>query len=133
MIRHLLISTAAASGLLLCGLTAGAQEYSPRTGDGYYQQRDQNLFLERVQSHLDRAESAAAAFSDDGGRIARAREDLGIFTRRMNDGDYDAGALTNSIVDIQRVLDNNRLYVETRQALLDDLSRLRDLRESHER
>lgn len=133
MIRHLLATSAAASALLLCPLAINAQPNPQRSGDAYYQYDHHDRLMGRIQADLDSSQAAAAAFSNDGSRISQAREDLGIFARRMDDGNYDGRALTNSIVDIQRILDNNRLYVQNRQALLDDLGRLRNLRESYER
>jgi hypothetical protein len=132
--KHLLTKTIAGSALSLFSFGAYAQQYPPRYGeDRYYSdRRDRNMFAERVQSDLDRAESTAYPSSSDASRIARARDDMSDFQRKMDVGTYDSRALTEAIVSLQRIVDNNRLYERTRESLVDDLNRLRDMRERYE-
>ena len=129
--RHFL-ATIASSTLLLFSVAASAQQYPPRADDRYYENRDRGMFMERVQADLDRAESTAYPSSSDAYRIARAREDMSDFQRKMDVGTYDSRALTAAIVSVQRIVDNNRLYDRIRDSLVDDLSRLRDMRERYE-
>ena len=124
--RHVLLKSAVSSGLLLFGLTATAQE--PARSSYYDSDVDNARFLERVRADLDRAESTASSFNGDLERIATVRDEISTFQRRMDAGNYDPHALTEAIVSLQRVLDNNPLYNRTRDNLVMDLSRLRALR-----
>ncbi len=128
--KHILIKSLAGSSLLLFGLTADAQQYPPPSG--YFDQAhtaDRARFFDRVRADLDRAESSASSFTGDTGRIDRVRDAVSVFQRKMDDGNYDPRALDDAIVSVQRVLDNNTLYVGARTALNDDLARLRDMRD----
>jgi hypothetical protein len=85
-----------------------------------------------VRADLDRAESTVASFNADLDRISKVREGLNVFQRRMDAGDYDERELTETIVSLQKVLDNNRLYERTRNALVDDLNRMRHMRTTYD-
>jgi len=125
------------SGLLLCGLTV-AQQYPPRADDRYREDRDRTdtrdpaAFMERIRADLDRAQSTASPFSDDGYRIDRVRDQMSDFQRRLDAGTYDSRQVNEMIVSLQRVVDNNRVYDRVRESLIDDLARLRDLRARYE-
>jgi hypothetical protein len=129
-LKHILLTSIAGSSLLLFGLTAAAQQYPPPSG--YFdrgQTADRAQFFEHVRADLDRAESTASSSTGDLNRIEGVREAMNFFQRKMDDGNYDPRALTDTIVSVQRVLDNNTLYVHARAALSDDLGRLRDMRD----
>ncbi len=112
---------------------AAPAQYTPQREDRYDQAtRSNSALMERVRADLDQAEATASAFNGDVARISTAREDLNLFQHRLNEGDYDARVLTETIVSVQRVLDHNPLYSHTRNALTDDLSQLRDLRAGYE-
>jgi len=127
-LRHILLKRIAGSSLLLFGLTAAAQQYPPPSGSyDQGQTADRAHFFEHVRADLDQAESTASTSTGDLDRIERVRAAMNFFQRKMDDGNYDPRALTDAIVSVQRVLDNNTLYVHTRTALSDDLGRLRDM------
>jgi len=132
--RHVMLRSALGSSLLLLGLTASAQ-YPPRTGD-QYSSRDMNDYhaqlFDRIRADLDGAQTSASSFNGDIDRIATVRDQVGAFQRRMDGGYFDERELTSAIVSLQKVLDNNPLYDQTRDRLVMDLSRLRDLRSGYE-
>jgi hypothetical protein len=129
--KHFL-ATMVSSTLLLFSVAGSAQQYPPRSTDRYYENRDRGVFMERVQADLDRAESTAYPSSSDAYRIARARDEMSEFQRKMEAGTFDSRTLTDAIVSLQRIVDNNRLYERIRDSLVDDLSRLRDIRERYD-
>jgi hypothetical protein len=136
--KHILLRSIAGSSLLLLSLTLTAgPQYSPRAGDRdrYYdldQYSDRAQFFEHVRADLDRAESTASSFTADVERVNRVREDVGSFQRKLDNNYYDGRELTETIIAVQRVLDNNRLYDRTRDALVDDLNQLRNMRAKYE-
>jgi hypothetical protein len=115
------------------GLTANAQ-YQPRNGPRYYD-RDYDRsgehprLLDRVRGDLDRAESSTLPFTGDRNRIARARTELNEFQRSMDAGYYNRRELNDSILAVQRVLDNSfTLSDYDRNLLIEDVSRMQDYR-----
>ena len=132
--RQLLLKSAIGSSLLFFGLSASAQ-YPPRAGDVYYDRGsgDHARLFDRIRVDLDSAESSASSFNGDMDRIIGVRDQVGVFQRRLDSGDFDERELTSAIVSLQRVLDNNPLYDRTRDNLVMDLTRLRDLRSSYSR
>ena len=129
--RNLLIRSAVSSGLLLFGLTAVAQDRPSDRFDRYYDHdatADRARFFDHVRADLDRAEESAASYNGDLDRIAVLRDQLSVFQRRIDTGNYDQRGLTDVIVSVQRVLDHNALYDRTRDNLTADLSQLREMR-----
>lgn len=126
--RHLILSSIVGSGLLLFAMGASAQE-TPRAFSG---SQDRDTFIARVQTDLDRAAATADGFNGDRTRIDRARDEVSEFEQQMDDGNYNPATLTDAIVSLQRIVDNNRLYERVRTSVSDDLIRLRDMRDHYE-
>ncbi|HTR38524.1 MAG TPA: hypothetical protein VMH80_21590 [Bryobacteraceae bacterium] len=126
--RHLILSSIVGSGLLLFATAASAQQ-TPRAFAG---SQDRDAFLARVQTDLDRAAATADGFNGDRTRIDRARDEVSEFEQQMDDGNYSPSTLTDTIVSLQRIVDNNRLYERVRTSVSDDLIRLRDMRDHYE-
>ncbi len=126
--RHLIVSSIVGSGLLLFAMGASAQE-RPRAFSG---SQDRDTFIARVQTDLDRAAATADGFNGDRSRIDRARDEVSQFEQQLDDGNYNPATLTDAIVSLQRIVDNNRLYERVRTSVSDDLIRLRDMRDHYE-
>lgn len=126
--RKLLVSSIVGSGLMVFALAASAQQ-APRA---YTRTQDPDAFIATVQTDLDRAASTADAFNGDRNRIDRARDEVTEFQQQVDDGNYNPRTLTEAIVSLQRVVDNNRLYERVRTSVNDDLVRLRAMRDDYE-
>ena len=138
-------------GLLIgCGalaLTAGAfaQDYG-RPGDrSYFQDRDRDRdrgpwdrdrlmreyrggFYDRLQSDLARAEHSRYLRGDDIGRFDRAHREVGEFQAKWSRGIFDPREMDQAIASVQRVVDIPGLHRDDRDALRDDLARMRSFR-----
>ena len=133
---------ALAGAVLLAGsLAANAQVY----GRGYYdngrfygefgredryRDREDRGFgvFDRVRADLDRAESSSYWNGGDRKRFNKVREELGEFQGKWANGRYDKHELDDTIAALQRVVNDNRLEYRDRNALQEDLFRLRDFR-----
>ena len=117
----------AALGLLLTAPGAFAQYGSDR---GRYERGGyQREPLDRVRADLDRA--ARDLYYLSGGEMRRfnkVREEIAEFQQKWERGRYDRHEMDEVIGSLQRVVDRNRLEPRDRDLLLNDLSRLRDLR-----
>jgi hypothetical protein len=120
--RHVLVSTLAATGLLLFGLAAHAQNYGPG---------ERGHLFDRVRADLDRAAATAAPFTGDRDRIAVVRRDMNEFQGERANGNYDPAELDRMIGALQRVVDSNRMPDPDRNLLIGDLRELREFRGEH--
>lgn len=145
--NNLLVKAMIGSALLAAASAANAQVY----GGGYYDHgrfygevgrdrddryRDGRDFrgddlVGRVRSDLDRAESHSYWNGGDRRRFDKVREELGEFQGKLASGRYDRHELDEAIGALQKVVNNNRLEYRDRDALQDDLYRLRDFRASN--
>src|SRR5579864_2233309 len=109
----------ACSAFLLLSVAANAQ-YPPRDYGRYY---DRGELFGRVRADLDRAESNPYANRGDRHRFNKVREELNEFQRSGSKHE-----LNDTISSLQRVVNDNRISPRDRDALADDLYRLRDFR-----
>lgn len=102
----------------------------PESGERRSPARD---VVARVQSDLQRAAQSPAVHGKDRERYDNAMRHLSQFDRDLTRGKFDKGKLNTAIEDVKHVVENNTLAVEDRDALREDLARLRDLRAAYER
>lgn len=84
--------------------------------------------VDRVQADLGRA-SAVRPKGDERERIDHAQHHLSEFDKALSRGKFDKDKLDDSIGDVKKVLDHNTLTPDGRDAVRQDLSDLRVLRE----
>ncbi|HLJ49506.1 MAG TPA: hypothetical protein VKU01_26015 [Bryobacteraceae bacterium] len=87
--------------------------------------------FEHVRGDLDRVEDMTFPLTADRHRVARAKEELNELQGKLAGGRYDPTELSEVIETMQFVVSNNHLSREQREALSDDLARLREFRERH--
>ena len=85
-------------------------------------------FYDRLLVELDRAEHARYLSGDDVRRFDRARHEVGDFSAKWSRGIFDSHEMDNAIASVQRVADIHSLHREDRNALLEDLARMRSFR-----
>ena len=119
-------------GALLMSLTAAVQaQYGPPGGP--YRPDRVSALVEKVHTDLNRGYNQWNLAKDDQKRLNKAEERLREFARDWQRANFNRGALDASISDIQRVLDKNHLYGRERDALWNDIERLRQMRQEYDR
>jgi hypothetical protein len=144
--KHIILKSLACSGLLMFGMTAWSQDRDrDRDRDDRYRDEEQyhrrdrdegwwrgHLF-QRVREDLNHVQAVTSPFSSDEYRLSRTKEELSELQNKMEAGRYDQPELDDVIAALQRVVADNRLSSRDRDMLSDDLNRLREYRERHER
>jgi hypothetical protein len=136
MLRVLVIGC----GALVLSVGAFAQDYG-RPGSSSFQDRDRGYwdrerlareyrgaFYDRLQVDLDRAERARYLRGDDIHRFDRAHREVGEFQAKWSRGIFDPREMDSAIASVQRVVDIPTLRRDDRDALRDDLARMRSFR-----
>ncbi len=130
--KRLLFATALCSGLLLSSVSMFAQDRDDHDrhegGDRFYGGR----LFERVRADLDRVEDRTWPMTEDRHRVQRAKEELNKLQGKLDRHDFVPHELNEVIETMQWVVKGNHLRPRDRDALQDDLVRLREFRERHE-
>lgn len=126
---HRLFTTFAATALLIIPVSvASAQfnqpQYAPRAVSG---------LVDQVHTDLNQAYSVWHLSGGDRGRLNHAEKELREFAQKWSNHHFDKGELDDAIGSIQHVLDNNRLPPDNRNAISEDVSQLRQMREAYDR
>jgi len=137
------IRTTIASGLLFFAVPAFCQDRDrdrdgDRDRDSYYNQtRDESFWkgrlFDRVREDIDRVQANTPAFSADEFRLARAKQELSELQRDATSGRFADKDLEDVVRAINRVVADNRMPDRDRRLLSDDVSRLQEYKEHHER
>ena len=138
MFRGTLMSLACA-GLLFFSL-GGSQASAQDEHEKWYQERDtyyhgegwHGRFFERVKMDLDHVQAVAFSGADED-RIVETKQAMDELQRKHAEGRYDQPELDQAIGSLRTVIADNRLSKRDRDMLTDDLNRMRDYRENHER
>lgn len=127
------ISKSIAVAALSCGLVVGGgvpllaapayQDY----GRGYEHEGLRHL-IERTQQDLQMAAESGNSNHDQRQRYQDAQKNLSDFDRHLTKGHFDKDKLDHVIGDVQAVLDHNTLMAQSRNALLQDVTQLREAR-----
>ena len=98
-----------------------------------YEPRSVSALVDRVHDDL-RSSYGGWHFSEgDRDRLNHAEHELHDFSKQWYRGRFDKGELDEAISSIQHVVDNNRMPRRDRDALFEDLDRLRGMREAYDR
>jgi hypothetical protein len=131
--KRLIHTLAAASLVLLFGISANAQPSRDRDRDERYH-RFGRATLDRVRGDLARAERNLRYVGDaDMRRFHNIQEGLAGFQRKWERGRYDRDDLDQAIGNLHALVDRGRLRPRDRDLLADDLRRLRELHDRIER
>jgi len=129
MYRRLCTTILASVSIVLTSSVAFGQfenrpEYSAHAVDA---------LVDQVHNDLNRAYSVWHLKNGDRDRLNDAEKKLREFAQKWDNHHFDKGELDDSIGSIQHVLDNNRLEGHDRDAISDDVNRLRNMREAYDR
>jgi hypothetical protein len=111
--------------------TAVQAQYGPPGGP--YRPDRVSALVEKVNVDLNRGYNQWNLSKGDQKRLNKAEERLREFARDWNQAKFNKGLLDASISDVQHVLDKNHLYGRERDALWNDVERLRNMREAYDR
>lgn len=97
---------------------------------GHYSEERGPALLDRVRRDVDRAESESFRMAGGGDhkRFNKVREELGEFEGKLASGRFDKHELDDTIKNLQRVVNDNRLEYRYRDVLARDLAELREFR-----
>lgn len=119
---------------LLATLLAGATlTYSQFDSGPKYDAGAVSALVDRVHTDLNHAYGMWHFSNGDRDRLNHAEKELREFAGKWDHGKFDKGELNGAVDSIQRVLDDNRMPSQDRDAISNDLSQLRKMREAYER
>jgi hypothetical protein len=127
-----------ASALIAASLLFGTPVYSQDRDDEYHREhRDQNYWaghlFERIRADVDHIQSMTPFFSGEQFRLARTKQELGDLQTNAASGRFDDKDVDDVMNALQRVLAENRLSEHDRDMISDDMAKLREYREHHDR
>ena len=111
-----------------------------RDDGAYYRDRDayfrggewRQRFFQRIRQDIEHAQAGTFPFTGAQFRLSTILRELDDLQDKLAAGRYDERELDDVIGGMQRVVGENRLSQRDRDALTDDLNRLREFRERHE-
>jgi hypothetical protein len=127
--KRLVIANIIAGALLAIAPPAHAQ-FGPQN---HYGPSEVSGLIDRVHEDLNHAYGVWHFSDSDRDRLNNAEKQLREFASKWSEAKFDKGELNSAIDAIQHVLDNNRLPQEQRDALSDDVTQLRRMREAYDR
>jgi hypothetical protein len=110
-------------------------------GDNDYLQERERFFqgkewrqylFQRVREDVEHVEHSTTPFTGDRARLSRTVGELNELQEKLRKGRYDERQLSDVMAALRAVIDENRLTGHDRDALTDDLNRLRDFHERHD-
>ena len=138
--RKFLIPNVIVSTLFSLGLSAALQAAPQRHERPYespYQAysgndfRSNQLLFSRVRSDIDRSESNLPAFSNGRNRFDRVRGELSELQRRWDESTYEPNNADDVIIALNRALSSSGILPADRDRLAQDMTELRDFRDTH--
>ena len=87
---------------------------------------------EFVSTRLEHVEHSTLPFTGDRARLSRTVTELNELQGKLSQGRYDERQLGDVMGALRAVVEENRLSPRDRDALSDDLNRLREFRERHD-
>jgi hypothetical protein len=114
--------------LLAATLTYAQFDPGPRYDAGAV-----SALTERVHDDLNHAYGAWHFSNGDRDRLNHAEKELREFFQKWEHGKFDKGQLNGVIDSVQHVLNNNKLPPRDRDAISDDITQLRGMREAYAR
>ncbi len=92
-----------------------------------------SALTDRVHDDLNHAYSTWHFSNGDRDRLNHAEKELREFFQKWEHGKFDKGQLNGVIESVQHVLNNNKLPARDRDAISEDVTQLRGMREAYER
>jgi hypothetical protein len=87
--------------------------------------------IENTQNDLRMANRLQPNNEDQLERYQTAQKNLSTFDRKLTQGKFDKGKLTDVIIDLKQILKKNNLQVSSRKALTHDLAQFQIVKDRH--
>lgn len=110
-------------------MTAAHAQYGPDRDDRRSYGDYRSSFYDRLESDLSRAAHNGYLRGGDWDRFRKAQKEINEFQDKWSRGRYDKHELDDAIAATQRVVDIRTLNARDRDAIQDDLARMRAFRE----
>jgi hypothetical protein len=117
------------AGLVMALAPLAQGQFGP---ENRYGPSEVSALIDRVHVDLDHAYGVWHFSDSDRDRLNNAEKQLREFAGKWSKAKFDRGELNSAIDAIQHVLDNNRLPQEQRDALSDDETQLRRMRDAYD-
>jgi hypothetical protein len=114
-------------------LASAALGYAQFDSEPKYDAGSVSALVDRVHTDLNNAYSRFHFSNGDRDRLNKAEKELREFSQKWQGGKFDKGQLDGAIASIQHVLDDNKMSHDERNAIDDDISQLRKMREAYNR
>lgn len=119
-----LVSTQLLLAMAILGFVFPAATYAQNGNDA-------RTLVGRTQDDVRRASSYANVNRKEHERYNNALKRLSTFDRHLTKGKFDKGKLNQVVEDLKNILDHNTLSTNDRDALMQDIAQLRQLRSTH--
>jgi hypothetical protein len=106
--------------------------HSQFDAESRYSPNQVSALVDRVHQDLNHAYGVRHFSEADRDRLNNAEKQLREFAQKWSKLKFDRAELDSAIGAMQHVLDENRLPAESRDALSDDMSRLRQMRDAYD-
>jgi peptidoglycan hydrolase CwlO-like protein len=126
------ISTAAIAMLFLALSTAAQDWYHDRDARYHGDQWRSRVFAE-IRTDLDHIWSARHAADNERKRLERTKQELTDLQAKLEHGEWDNGHVNDVIDSLRKSADDEKLSEHDRSVLNDDVNRLKDLQNEHNR
>jgi hypothetical protein len=118
----------------------GAMDRDRDRGGDYVAERERffqgegwrHSLFQRVREDVEHVEHSTIPFTGDRARLQRTVVELNELQGKLSEGRYDERQLGDVMAALRTVVEENRLTGPDRDALSDDLNRLRDFHERHD-
>lgn len=124
-----MIRFAVAAATLIFGVSLAHAQFQ---GEPRYDAATVDALVDRVHADLNHAYDTRRFSDADRQRLNHSEKELREFAAKWDHGKFDKGQLNGAIDAIQHVLDNNRMRGDDRDALSEDLTQLRRMKEAYE-
>jgi hypothetical protein len=123
------------AGLLLAalGVSAIAQDWYHEREERFRGEEWKSHIFEHVRTDLDHVWSAFRASDKERERLDKTKEELTKMQGDWNQGRFDNGILNDVIDSIRKSSNDQRLAPRDREVLADDLVKLKDYQDHHNR
>ena len=126
--------------IVMAGLALVALALSALSQDWYHEREERyrgegwrpHIFL-HVRSDLDHVWSASRATEKERRRLDKTKEELTKMQADLDQGRFDNGLLNDVIDSLRKSSNDDRLAPRDREVLADDLTRLKDYQDHHNR
>jgi hypothetical protein len=113
-------------------ISAGALSFAQFGAETRYDAGAVSALVDRVHADLNHAYGAFHFSGGDRDRLNHAEKQLREFAKKWAKGNFEKDELNDAIESVQHVLDENKLPPEDRDAISDDVARLRRMREAYD-